>query len=209
MRPGRIQTRHKPLIRIWRRIFTEAGAHIPDRNVERPLNTTHIRRHEQDTRRMDLITPGIAGVYGGNPFFMDVTCVSPLHGTGEPMPRAHTEDGAATLEAARCNRQRDYPDVESSPHAQLLSLGVETFGRWSPHCLTLVRQLAKAKARRHNPLLHKSLEIAFYRRWWSLLSVTTQRIVTEHIIRPSGADLVAAEETFRPPRLDEVFDYNR
>ena len=59
MRTGRVQVRHKPLMHVWRRVFREAGILIPERNIERVLHTTHIRRGDADMRRMDLLSPGI------------------------------------------------------------------------------------------------------------------------------------------------------
>ena len=147
MRTGRVQVRHKPLLHVWQRIFREAGVPIAKQNFERLLRTTHIRRGPNDLRRMDLISAGIDGIYNGSPLFMDATIVSPLHGTGIPMPNSRNQDGAALARADRKNRQEDYPDVEASSQGQLLCLGVETYGRWNPHCLTLVRQLAKYKSR--------------------------------------------------------------
>ena len=140
-------------------------------------------------RRMDLLAPGNDGIYGGVPLFMDVTIVSPVHGTGLPMPRSHTQEGAALQRAENRNRTVDYPDVEASPLAQLLSLGVETYGRWSEHSLTLIRHLAKYKSNNVPPYLKRSVEQGSYVRWWSLLSVGVQQIVADSILRPAGSDL--------------------
>ena len=93
---------------------------------------------------MDLVCSGIDGVFGGAPVFADVTCVSPLHGDGSAMPNARDTDGAAVNEAERHNRVTDYPDVHASPHAHLLSLGVETYGRWHQHSLDFVRQRSRS-----------------------------------------------------------------
>ena len=209
MRTGRVQTRHTFLIKAWRRVFREAGINIPQRNCERTLNTTHINRGSGDLRRMDLIFPGVDGVSGGMPVFADITCVSPLHGNGTPMPDAADNDGAAVCRAERRNREDDYPDVEASPHAALLCLGVETYGRWSNHCLTLVRQLAKAKARNITQDMRRPLELAFHRRWWSLLSVAVQRAVAEAILRPSGADLLSAAGSGAQLPICDLLDFHR
>ena len=40
-----------------------------------------------------IMTGGIDGVFGGSPLWIDVTCISPVHGTGEPMPQAAINDG--------------------------------------------------------------------------------------------------------------------
>jgi hypothetical protein len=209
MRTGRVQSRHKFVVQAWRRVFREAGVAIPDRNVERFLRDTHIRRSESDGRRMDLVTPGIPGVLGGIPLFLDATCVSPVHGDGSPMPRAASEDGAALSEATRRNREDDYPDVEASPHARLLSTGVETYGRWSEHSLMLVRALARAKSKRVPEVLRKSAQHAFAARWWALLSVAVQKTVCSSILRPAGADLAEAESSLADSNLVDVLDFNR
>ena len=208
MRTGRVHARHKHLVAAWRRVFGEAGINIPDRNVERFLRDTHIRRGPQDGRRMDLVTPGIANVFGGAPLFIDATMVSPLHGTGVPMANAATTDGAVLAAASNRNSTQDYPDVEASPLAQLLCLGVETYGRWGPHCLTLVRQLARNKASTYSAALRRPAEAAHTTRWWSLLSVAAQRQVAETSLREAGADLLPAGSAPAPP-LDELLDCYR
>ena len=107
--------------------------------------------------------------------FMDATCVSPVSGDGRPKPKAADEDGAAVAEAERKNREEDYPDVEASPHACLVSLGVETYGRWNPHSQQLLTQLARKKARGVAEELRRTTERAYMADWWSLLAVALPR----------------------------------
>ena len=209
MRSGRVQLRHKPLIKIWVRFFRTAGINIPQRDVERLMHLTHIRRGPNDMRRMDIITAGIDGIYGGSPLFMDVTIISPVHGTGLPMPRSADHDGAANDRAELRNRNTDYPDVEASPHAQLLSLGVETYGRWSEHSLTLMRHLAKYKSKQMPPYLQRNIECAYFTRWWNLLSVTVQNIIGISIVRPCGTDLIGAADHLDMLPAEEVSDLYR
>ena len=209
MRSGRVQTRHKPLIQIWRRIFREAGINISNRNTERTLGSTHIRRSPNDLRRMDFLCPGVDGVFGGAPLFVDVTMVSPLHGNGTPMPHSATEDGTAVRRAAETCRLRDYPDVEASPHAQLLSLGVETYGRWSSQCQVLIRNLARSKSANAPAYLQKAVQHAFFARAWTLLSVCVQQIVCESIVRDSGADLLDAAESLSRLTFEDLLDFHR
>ena len=64
-RRERARVRHKVLIYTWRQVFREAGVRIPDCNVEGLLRNTHVQRSPDDARRMDLIKPGVAGVFGG------------------------------------------------------------------------------------------------------------------------------------------------
>ena len=155
---------------------------------------------------MDLISAGIDGIYNGSPLFMDATIVSPLHGTGIPMPNSRNQDGAALAKADRKNRQEDYSDVEASSQGQLLCLGVETYGRWSPHCLTFVRQLAKYKSRNCPEYLQTSIQAACYARWWNMLAVQVQIIVGESILRQGGNDLYEADATSRNLTILELLD---
>ena len=153
-----------------------------------------------------MICSGIDGICGRAPLFMDVTIVSPVHGTGAPMPRSRDHDGAAVDRAEKDCKEKDYPDVFSSPHAALLSLGTETYGRWSKQSLTLIRDLARYKASNAPEYLQKSLEHACSSRWWNLLAVSVQKIVCESILRPNGSDLLEAAATLRSPALEDILD---
>ena len=204
MRTGRVQTRHKPLVAVWQRVFREAGIPIPDRNRERVMASTHINRGPTDMRRMDLITPGIDGVFQGSPLFMDVTIVSPIRGNGRSMPHSYRTNGAALSRADDRNRNRDYPDVERSSTAQLLCLGVETYGRWGDHSITLVRQLARYRSRNSPDYVRASVEQCSNNRWWGLLSVAVQCIVAEGILRLQGADLHAAGDSVEQLILEDL-----
>ena len=113
------------------------------------------------------------------------------------------------IRAKKFNRKLDYPDVEASTHAQLLSLGVEVYGRWSDQSLILVRQLARFKARNSPEILRKSVEVGYYKRWWSLLSVAVQKMVLTSILRPTGTDLQAAATYVQDPFLADVLDFAR
>jgi hypothetical protein len=53
-----------------------------------------------------------------------------------------TEDEAVLSKKDKDTYEVDYPDVAAAPHAQLLSLSVETYGRWGKDCLRLVKELA-------------------------------------------------------------------
>ena len=92
--------------------------------------------------------------------------------------------------------------MEASPHARLLSLGAETYGRWSPHSQELVAQLARKKARGVPDLLRRATERAYAVLWWSLLAVALQRAVAESVLRESGADLMPAEGSVELPLVD-------
>jgi len=120
------------------------------------------------------------------------------------MPHSHDRDGEAVARATAANANRDYPDVEASPDAQLLSLGVETYGRWSAHCQVLMRHLAKYKSQNMPDYLQRTVQTACFARWWNLLSVTVQRIVCDSILRDSGHDLHLGAEISHVPPVEEL-----
>ena len=125
------------------------------------------------------------------------------------MPHAANRDGAAVYRAEQRNRIQDYPDVEYSPLACLLSLGCETYGKWSSHSLVLVRQLAVHKSRNAPEYLRKSIQNASYNRWWNLLVCTVQKIVIHSILRASGSDLLETAAEIKPPLVTDLLDFNR
>ena len=92
------------MLAVWQRVFREAGHPIGYRNVERFMHTTHIRRHANDNRRMDLISSGIDGIYNVAPLFMDATIVSPLHGNGLAMGGCANQDEKALERANDKNK---------------------------------------------------------------------------------------------------------
>ena len=49
-------------------------------------------------------------------------------------------------------------------------LAAGTGGRWHDDCLRFVSNLARYRASSEPPALQRSLQLAFQRRWWSLLS---------------------------------------
>ena len=213
MRTGVVHARHKVLVHAWKRLFKEIGVNIPKRDVERPLRLTHIRRSENDNRRMDLITRGLSGIFGGKPLFMDATCVSPIHGNGLPMTGAANTDGACLIRKDEDTYFIDYPDIHTSTHAKLLSLSVETYGRWGSDSLRLLRQMANYKASDVPPCLQKSIAQSFSKRAWGILSISLQKAIADSIINEFGADLTeaAGHELFddRGPPIDLLGDMHR
>ena len=125
------------------------------------------------------------------------------------MSGSANEDGAALKRADNTNRNRDYPDVEASNQATLLSLGTETYGRWGQPCITLVRQLARLRCKDLPDFLQKSVQQACFSRWWNMLAVSVQRIVTESILRLNGSDLFEASEFISQLKLDTLLDQGR
>ena len=69
---ARFHARHTRWLSSWRQVLSEAGGHFPDRNVERMLRNTHVPVPPEDSRRLDLVVPGL-NVARGLPLFCDVT----------------------------------------------------------------------------------------------------------------------------------------
>ena len=61
-------------------------------------------------------------------------------------------------------------DDEGVEYSLLLVLAAGTGGRWHADCLRFVNNLARYRASSEPPALKRSLQLAFQRRWWSLLS---------------------------------------
>ena len=164
-----------------------------------------------DQRRMDIITgPGAGGpgAYRGLPLFCDITVVSPLTRQGSERGSAANVDGRI-LSSAAARKRRRYSDVVQSGCSRLLVLGCETFGRWSADAISLIRDLARLKAREAPPVLRAAVQQAWSRRWWGLVSVGCQRAVGEALLAPGGGpDLVPGCPAEAGPTLTElVSDY--
>ena len=188
---ARLNARHTGWLCAWRQVFHEAGGQVPDRNVERMLRNTHIPVPAGDTRRLDLIVPGL-NVAQGRPLFCDVTVLSPLTGTG--VPRGGTSNrGGGLLEGAERENNRTYHEVHESGLGALYCLGSEVFGRWSRQCVQLIPELARERSRYVHIRLRKSTALSLQRRWAGILAVGLQRAVSHIVAHSSGADLVTTQ----------------
>ena len=107
----------------------------------------------------------------------------------------------------------DYPDVYVSTHAKLLSLSVETYGRWGTDSLRLLHQMANYKASDAPSCLQKSIAQVFSKRAWGILSISLQKAIADSILNEFGADLTeaAGHEFFddRDPPIDFLADMDR
>ena len=65
---------------------------------------------------------------------------------GRARPNAATVDGAVLTEARR-DKERKCAELTQSDRCQLVVVGVETGGRWSPEAVTFVEGLAASRAR--------------------------------------------------------------
>ena len=189
---GGINARHTSLITAWRQVFTEAGALIPDRHVERLLSRTHVRVPAHDQRRMDLVVPGLQ-VERGLPLFCDVTVLSPIARTGCARPGTSNR-GGRLLEMAEQDNDDNYRPVLDSGIAALKCLGCEVFGRWSSDCASLVPAMAIQRTKALHIRVRRGLALSLQRRWWGILGVALQKAVAHQIqqFRHGGADLLTA-----------------
>ena len=55
-------------------------------------------------------------------------------------------------------------------------------GRWGPDVFTVVRDLVRMKAAPLHPLLRRSAELAYTRRWWSILAMQAQSAAIDCIL---------------------------
>ena len=61
---GGLNARHTSWLCAWRQVFMEARGQVADRNVERMLRNTHVLVPPGDTRRLDLVVPGLNAARG-------------------------------------------------------------------------------------------------------------------------------------------------
>ena len=186
-------------------MLTEAGYRI---HTERLLANTHMTVPPGDQRRMDLVAaPGIRGVGAlrGVTVFADTTVVSPLTRNGAPRPRARNDNGASVEKAAR-KKHHTYADIDASDSAALIVLGSEVYGRWATETIKFVKELAALKSLSAPMYLRESARHAWLNRWWSIISVGTQRAVAESLLCEHGADLLAAKTDYTDLPLLDIMD---
>ena len=186
---ARLNIRHNLLVAAWRQILVEAGASIPDRNVERMLNRTNIPVAPEDLRRLDLVAPGL-NVCRGLPLFCDVTVLSPITATGVARPGTSNQ-GGRLLTNAEADNNDIYWDVTSTGLGELFCLGCEVYGRWSRQCVDLVPKLARERTRGLHVRVRRGIALSLQHRWWGILGLALQRSVA-HVVLSSaaGVDLV-------------------
>ena len=88
--------------------------------------------------------------------------------------------GGAIFPQARLDKARKYPElIAANERVEFLVLGAEVGGRFSPECVDLVQQLISFRAQQEAFLLRGSFSVAFFRRWWGILSIACQRAVAQ------------------------------
>ena len=92
---------------------------------------------------------------------------------------------------SRLRERRDCDLVESN-RCEFLVLAAGTGGRWHEDCIRLVTALARYRAASEPAVLRRSMQLAFQRRWWSLLSVALHNSIATAL----DPTLDIAEDTF-------------
>ena len=177
-RSGRLRLRAKPLERTWARVFREAGARVQENVYLRNTNLQHIAAN--DDRHLEVFATGLP-LYRGVPLGVDCTMTSPLHADGRPWRYADTTDGVAIARGEEEKRTK-YPDLVNNSRLRLTALACETGGRWSQTCLTVVRLLARAKARNAPEEAQARVAAAWASRWWSLLAIAGRNTLAATIV---------------------------
>ena len=155
------------------------------------LRNTHVPVPPGDTRRLDLVVPGL-NVARGLPLFCDVTVLSPLTGCGLARPGT-SNAGGRLLEDATAANNSIYSEVVDSGLGALYSLGAEVYGRMCNQAVTLLPELARERCRGLHPRLRRGTALGLLHRWAGILSVGLQRGVAHIVANEFGADLVRTQ----------------
>ena len=182
--------------------MTEAGGHIPQRNVERMLVNTHVPVPADDRRRMDLVVPGL-NVHRGLVLFCDATIISPISGNGSARAGTSNADGRL-LEHAQADNDAIYREVIASGLGSLLCLGCEVYGRWSAQSVKLVPALAREYCRGLHPRVRRGTALALQHRWWGLLGVALQKSVAHMVLNADAGDDLYTGQLEPMPALSEL-----
>lgn len=177
-RSGRLRRRAKPLERMWARVFREAGARVQTDVLLRNTNLLGIAAN--DGRQLEVVATGLP-LYRGVPLGVDCTMVAPLHADGRPWEHADTTDAVAIRRGER-DKVRKYPELVNNGRLRLTTLATETGGRWSSNCVTIVRLLAKAKARSAPEEKQARVAAGWANRWWNLLAVTGRNTLAATLV---------------------------
>ena len=129
-----------------------------------------------DSRRLEVVAEGLS-LFGGVQLALDATMVSAHHGDGTPLRKADTCSGVA-LKHARKRKEDRYPELcGMGGRAKLVVIAGEVGGRWSREAQIFLQCLAQHKAQSAPKMLQASAQVAYYKRWSSLLSCSAAESV--------------------------------
>ena len=72
--------------------------------------------------------------------------------------------------SAISEKRATYSDLVASHRCAFVVLAARFGGRWHDDCIRLVRDLAFFRTSSEPVVLRRSMQLAYQRRWWSLLS---------------------------------------
>ena len=102
-----------------------------------------------------------------------------------------------------------YGDAVATGLCELLTLAVETGGRWNSTAVDLVDKLALHKSQHVSPLLRRSVQLAWADRWASMLGMAVQDALASSLLAASGHRLVLDQSAAPAPELDLLLDGQR
>ena len=204
MRSGRPKMRASAVEATVAQICREAGARVRT-NVR--LADLNVAVSSRDERRLEIIASGLPA-YGGAQLAVDVTLRSPLGSSGWLRGQAHWRDGAAA-EAARHDKEEAYPELMSGSRCRLVVVALETGGRFSSETVEFLRQLSAAKALSVPSFLRHSAQIAFERRWGTMLAISAATAFASSLLRSKESAACSAAFLGRGPCLLDLLSESR
>ena len=139
---------------LWNRSAREAGARVSTNVMITDLD---IAGSNTDARRLEVVAEGLS-IFGG------------------------VLDGVA-LQLARRRKEVRFPELSGSHgRARLVVIAGEVGGRWSRETQAFLQSLAHCKAQGAPRILRASAEVAWYRRWCSLLVCSAAKAVAVSLL---------------------------
>ena len=178
---GRLKKRATPIERMVARIFREAGARVRFNALLQDMN---VGVPSADQRRIEVLAQDLP-CFGGAQLVVDVTLRSPLRSTGEPHPNAADVNGAV-LQQARRDKETTFPELVRSGRCRLVVHAMETGGRWSEETVSVIHQLAIARAREVPSYMSHQVALAWERRWTRMLATTCAISFAASLVEPSS-----------------------
>ena len=164
--------------RVLARVCREAGGRVTQNTFVRDLNVRGISA--DDGRRLEVVVSGLP-LYQGQQLALDATLVSPVRRDGTAQPGAAVEVGV-TLRRARARKEARYPEIVYGRRCRLVVFAMGVGGRWEQEAMDFVRVLAKAKSRSAPSLLRRSAELAWAKRWGSMISIAALGAVAASLL---------------------------
>ena len=175
-------------------MLRETGVSITQRNDERVLSTTHIRRESDDARRMLLICPGTT-VSSTDAIFAWVLLVLLLCRATALLSRTPlTRMESPWADSKGETEKLTGPTCSYSHTPSYYIPGSKRMGAATNIISTSFANLRPKKLAIRQRLIQKPAQVAYLQRRLTCLGVAVQSIVVLSILRPAGADTTIARE---------------